>query len=309
MIPETAWSERSTCAICGSQKGRTERKIERFAIRRCVDCGFLQTEKILAEGELEDYYTKGYGGLRQRQGQEINASINIDAMRRMGLLESKKNKVLDVGCGYGYLLGRLEGVAQIRAGLELAITEIEHARDAYGIEVATAFDDLPDDLQGDFDMIVLFEVIEHIRDPVEFLNAIVARLRPGGVLVVGTDNFKSWPVRTLGDHFPKWIPHQHISLFDPVSIEELISRLDCMQVIARLSYTPWELLLRSFIYQVTGSRLGGKEFGLDDELTSENVRPFPLFSLRRRINHLWFRMSARKDLSGEMMFLAAQRGK
>lgn len=295
-------------ALCGAAEGRVERVIGGFPLRRCAACGFCQTGKVPTPEALARFYASGYGGLRQKQGQEINAQINIDALRRMGLLDRPIDRLVDLGCGYGLLLKRLKGRARRLGGVELASAEVDHARDALGLEVTTDFSALSPDLQQGLDMIVMFEVLEHIADPVSFLRSLADRLKPGGVLVIGTDNFTSWPVRTMGDHFPKWIPHQHISLFDLVSLPGVIDRIGGMEVIARASYTPWELVARGLVYRATGRRVGKRVFDLDAELASENSRPFHLFGLRRALNRFWFAAAMRRDLLGEMMFIAARKG-
>ncbi len=307
MIPTAAWIERGPCSLCGSRSLQAERKIDVFPLERCSDCGFLQTGLVLRPDALAGYYTDGYGGVRQKQGQQINAMINWAAMQRMGLLDRPLEKVLDVGCGYGFLIHEFAGVARQPVGVELAQSEIDHARDVLDCTVASDISDLPAPLQNGFDLVVLFEVLEHITDPVAFLSGFAQRLRPGGVLVVGTDNFLSAPAKSLGDGFPKWIPHQHVSLFDPKSLESAIARVDGMQVIARCSYTPWELTARALLHRLSLGRIGARRFQLDAELAGENSRPFRLFALRRAVNRLWFSLSARRDLSGEMMFIAARK--
>lgn len=301
------WTPREACALCDSQRGRIERVIGGFPIRRCADCGFCQTGKVLSPEALARFYSIGYGGLRQKQGQEINAQINMDAMRRMGLLDHSINSIVDIGCGYGFLLKRLAGHACRLGGVELASAEVDYARDVLGLDVSDDFDGLSADLQDGLDMIVLFEVLEHIAEPLGFLRSLAARLKPGGVLVIGTDNFTSWPVRVMGDHFPKWIPHQHISLFDPASLSAVIDRISGMEIIARASYTPWEQVARGLVYRGTGRRVGKRVFDLESELVSENSRPFRLFGLRRMFNRFWFAAVMRRDLSGEMMFIAARK--
>lgn len=307
MIAAEAWSERGACALCGAGPGRTERVIGAFPLQRCPGCGFLQTGRVLPPEVLAGYYAGGYGGQRHRQGQEINAQVNLAALRRLGLLAGRPARVLDVGCGYGFLLDRLRPAAAAVAGLELSATEVDFARTRLGLEVAPSVAALPPELQDGFDLITLFEVIEHIADPPGFLAQFAARLRVGGALVIGTDNFASWPVRTMGDRFPKWIPHQHISLFEPASLERLVSGLDGMAVAARASFTPWELLARGAAHRLTGGRVSGRRFQLDGELSGENSRPFRLYALRRRLNALWFGLTMRRDLAGEMMFLVARR--
>lgn len=307
-IPETAWIDRATCAVCGSAHAVQERRIGGFPIQRCADCGFLQTAKVLSPDALDSFYSEGYDGLRPQQGQEVNAEINMAAMRKLGLLDGSLKTLLDIGCGYGFFMQRMRDQAGIdAAGVELSQAQLDFARKDLGLTVERDVEDLPERFRKDVDLMVCFEVIEHIADPVDFLRTYAERLRPGGVLVVATDNFRSLPIRAMGDAFPKWIPHQHISLFDPDALANAVTRTGILEVAGRASVTPWELLLRTAVYRGTGRRVGGRSFDLESELKSEHSRPFKAFRLRRAFNRLWFQLASRRDLHGEMMFLAARR--
>lgn len=307
-IPESAWIMRRACAMCGNSETEWERSISQFHLHRCQDCGFLQTARILDPASVGSLYANGYDGLRQRQGQEVNAVINMEAMRRLGLGERPGQTLLDIGCGYGFFLKRMRDRARLDvAGVELAEAQLRFATEDLGLNVARDPDDLPERFREGIDLMVCFEVIEHIANPVDFLCGYARRLRPGGTLVIATDNFRSLPVRAMGDAFPKWIPHQHISLFDPSTIENAVTRTGLLEISGRASITPWELLLRTLIYRSTFRRVGGRTFDIGLEMQSENDRPFAAFRARLAFNRFWFKLLSRPDLSGEMMFIAARR--
>lgn len=287
---------------------KLERQIGDFPLHRCNDCGFLQTARILSPEMIDAFYTAGYDGERPCQGQEVNADINLVAMRQLGLTERSGQTLLDIGCGYGFFLQRMRDlVGADAAGVELSEAQRSYAREVLKLTVSHDPNALPERYRDGVDLMVCFEVIEHIAYPVDFLREYARRLRPGGILVVATDNFLSLPVRAMGNAFPKWIPHQHISLFDPATLENTISQTGLLEVSDRISVTPWELLLRAMVYRASFRRVGGRRFDLDSELWTEHSRPFPAFRARRALNRFWFQLASRLDLRGEMMFVAARR--
>jgi SAM-dependent methyltransferase len=72
-----------------------------------------------------------------------------------------------------------------------------------------------------FDAVSLFEVVEHLRSPLELLKECRRILRPGGVMLISTGNASSWTARTMKarwDYFQTQKDAGHISFFNPRSI-------------------------------------------------------------------------------------------
>ncbi|MBI3665618.1 MAG: methyltransferase domain-containing protein [Acidobacteria bacterium] len=104
---------------------------------------------------------------------------------------ARDKRVLDAGCGVGYGAARLAAVARQTVGLEIAADAVEAARLRYdapqlaflrGDCCALPFDD------GSFDLVVAFEVIEHLESWESLLAESRRILTPGGALVISTPN-------------------------------------------------------------------------------------------------------------------------
>jgi len=302
---QTEWIDRTACAVCEGGHLETVREIGGIPQVLCSGCGFRQTGRLPGPAALARYYAQTYTGLRPMQGQRINADLAAHALSRM-LGPARPASILDMGCGFGFLLDRLRrryGAAV--AGVEISEGERAHARDRLGLEVVADAQALG---ARRFDLVTAFEVIEHVPDPVAFLDSLAERLAPGGALVIGTDNFDCGIVRTMGADFPKWIPHQHVSLFDDRSIRGVWERMaHPVRIAGMRAYDPWELLVRAGLYRVSGGRVGGAPFRLDRALATEYDRPLRLYALRRMVNALWMRATLRPGLSGAMMFVLARR--
>lgn len=145
-----------------------------------------------------------------------------------GLLEktARDIRVLDVGCSRGSFLAAGTRLGFQMEGVEPAATIAAAAR-ASGHVVHIGLLDPVGLPPRSFDAITLFEVVEHLKDPLPLLQECRRILRPGGVLVVSTGNTASWTVaamRERWDYFHIAKDGGHISFFNPRSISLLAAR-------------------------------------------------------------------------------------
>jgi cyclopropane fatty-acyl-phospholipid synthase-like methyltransferase len=76
------------------------------------------------------------------------------------------------------------------------------------------------EIQGQFDAVVSWDVIEHVPDPKRFLEEAHSLLRPGGVLAVSTIDIDSRFARIMGRHWP-WIMEMHLYYFGKGVLEHM----------------------------------------------------------------------------------------
>jgi 2-polyprenyl-6-hydroxyphenyl methylase/3-demethylubiquinone-9 3-methyltransferase len=126
----------------------------------------------------------------------------IDRFSRPG------GRVLDVGCGTGFLLERLGGRGYTGLGLDLSPDSVRIARErlrergyeGLSARVGSAYE--PPD--GPFDLVTLTDVLEHLEEPRACLRALAARMSPEGLLVISTPNRRSLPGarRWVAERYP-----------------------------------------------------------------------------------------------------------
>lgn len=299
--------ERAICPLCGASGRESHIPFPDIPVVRCSSCGFMYSERLMGGDSLSEYYRKGFGSDRHRQGQYINARINAWAIEHL-VSVSEIYSFLDVGAGYGFLLQQMTTRRGIHSvGVELSEQEARYGQEQLGVDIRNGTLEKSGLLKDFFDLVACFEVIEHIPDPSAFLDELLSYVKVGGYLLVMTDNFESRVARELGPSFPKWIPHSHISHFGPKTLEGLFTKKG-IEVVSRLSYTPWELLARLYYFKLRGVCQTPKDvFNLSDILVSEMHGSFRLFHLRRVVNTLWARLTAQANLNGALIYLLGQR--
>jgi SAM-dependent methyltransferase len=86
-----------------------------------------------------------------------------------------------------------------------------------------AVEDLPDAYCGFADVLTCFEVIEHVFDPMTFLDTASRLLRRGGLLVMTCPNGQGFDTATLGAASVA-VDNEHVNLFNPASMARLLER-------------------------------------------------------------------------------------
>ena len=298
VVPQ--FQSRNKCPLCGSDRLGDYFVLDGIRIAACHTCGFIFARDTLLTPEIEQFYA-GYQGQRRMDGQRVNATININVLRSF-YPDFAGCSLLDIGSGYGFLIEKARDYGMARVvGVELSQVQRTYSIEKLKLQTFSQLDDLSTDAQ--FDIVTAFEVIEHIPEPREFIRRACGQLKTGGSLIIGTDNFNSNVVNTLGCQFPKWIPHEHISHFTAKTLKQMLETTETLRFAGGISFTPWELCLRQLIFQATSGRRGGKIYNHQNEILPANHKGYRFFPLRFMINHMWFNLTKRANLDGEMMFI------
>lgn len=110
----------------------------------------------------------------------------VQAVIRHG--EIKGKKVLDIGCGGGLFLSKIKQAGADVLGIELSDTRAYYAQTKHGLNVIkrTIEDEYWNASHETFDIVTLWDVIEHVNFPLATLRSAANMLRPGGILLIDT---------------------------------------------------------------------------------------------------------------------------
>jgi SAM-dependent methyltransferase len=232
----------AACAICGSEKlapliARRDTPVFQNAVyadaaaangvargdlefRRCDACGFVWNAAFASEKLA---YSPAYEN-RQTLSPAFHAHLQRRAAAAIGLIEGRKAPVIvDVGCGQGDFLDYLAGAASGRARL-FGFDPAWRGKDGEGPaggRIYRRLFDRQEPLDGaPADLIVSRHVIEHIPEPMEFLDLLRRCCGPNTRLAIETPDI-DWILRTgaFHDFF-----YEHCSLFSLVALDKALTR-------------------------------------------------------------------------------------
>ncbi|HYB41948.1 MAG TPA: methyltransferase domain-containing protein, partial [Candidatus Methylomirabilis sp.] len=139
-------------------------------------------------------------------------------------------RVVEVGSGHGGFAALLRWAGFEATGLEISPWVVDFARHTFDVPVLLGPIEDQGIEPGSLDIVVLMDVLEHLRDPVATMRRCLALLKPDGLILIQTPSFdagKSYEdMVERGDRFREILqPREHLFLFSRPSVAELFSRL------------------------------------------------------------------------------------
>lgn len=217
------------CPLCSGD--RPEQWIQKngFHLFQCPDCRTGFRFPLPSEQELRDLYDASLFASPGRRDYYIDdrLSAEINSAKSLALVRRHwygKGKLLDCGCGFGHFLAyaRDHGGFEV-AGCELSGFAVKQASQMYHLTLQEATI-RKSRFQEHFDVITLWDVIEHLPDPLESLQYLVEHLSPGGLVFLSTGDRFSPAARFFGRRWSILNPSQHLFYFSPASIDALLAR-------------------------------------------------------------------------------------
>jgi len=217
------------CPACGQTTNHAFRyKTNGCAIWQCEGCGLGRAETT--DFDPQAYYTGGYfSGQRSDGYSDYRAAepvLRREFARSVAFVHGYRGggRLLDLGCAYGFFLK--EAQRHFDAwGIELAEEAAAHGRRS-GLQVLSGVADETNMARvGDVDVITLFDVIEHLPQPHETLALCCRYLKPGGIIVITTGDFRSLAARVFGVKWRLMTPPQHLWFFTKESLRRMSAHL------------------------------------------------------------------------------------
>ena len=230
-MPDHQKAHVTACPIgCMAPLAVTDIVLPEGPLLRCTECGQLVSQVSTAR-YWETMAQFDHTDFNQPGPRELSRRFNI-ARRRLRAItvllgkQSHDIRLIDVGCSRGQFVAAACRLGFNAEGVEPA-PHIAAAAQAAGLKVHQGLlEDLhfPD---ASFDVLTLFEVVEHLKQPLELLRECRRVLKPGGMLLISTVNTASWTMAAMKDRWDYFHIDKdsgHISFFNPRSMRMLAER-------------------------------------------------------------------------------------
>jgi 2-polyprenyl-3-methyl-5-hydroxy-6-metoxy-1,4-benzoquinol methylase len=218
------------CVICGS--GRIHYTFIRngYPVYQCGDCDFMflnpqPSDEILSEIYKSDYFLMGNcEGSEELRTQMKSATARLYINQLINYYGKREGNLLEIGCGNGDFLVVAKAMGFNVKGIEISeyATRIANRKLEEESVICGDFEkvDLPEEY---FEVCVLFDVIEHVRNPINFLERIHKHLKPKGIIFIVTPSLDSWSAKLLKNSWMEF-KAEHLQYFDTQTIQNALAK-------------------------------------------------------------------------------------
>ena len=224
--------DKPVCMLCGSrQTDHLPPKYMHGSLWRCLGCGLHFVYPRPLPEEVEGVYDENYycnpnsneQGYSDYEGDR--PKIHRTFKRRVKFLQALrpgKARVLDVGCAHGFFLDVAADAGWDVHGIDISRYAVERARERFGDRVQEgAFLDEELPLEA-YDVITMWDYLEHILDPKADLAKARRLLVDGGILALATPDVSSLPAKIFGHRWMGYKVDEHLVYFSRYTIRRLL---------------------------------------------------------------------------------------
>ena len=200
-----------------------------FDLFKCQGCAAVFSLEYPDYKDIEAFYLNSDhdGYLIEFKNRQATFKRIIKLVK--SYLEPTQNQIslLDIGASVGLFLHTVETYepSWSISGIEASRQAVSACKSRFGIDLIHGMlEDMPLEIhQEKYDVITMFDIIEHVRQPLEMMQKASTLLKKGGILVVTTPNIESWTSKILQS---RWWSYRlmHNVLFSRQSMRHLMSR-------------------------------------------------------------------------------------
>jgi SAM-dependent methyltransferase len=232
--------EQTNCNLCGGSSVHPylivqDLLLERLDVRtqlvQCQQCGLVYQNPRPTLAEMGQHYPPEYDSYVDHAAQKRNPllqkAIDYGFNKRCRYVTKRRAQgtLLDIGCAAGSFLLAMQGQGgwQVQ-GVEITPQVAQLARERHGLNVFSGTLEEAAFADAHFDAVTMWDVLEHLHDPLAGLQEIHRILNPDGVLVIRVPNLASWDAKLFGTAWAGLDAPRHLYVFTPQTLSSMLEK-------------------------------------------------------------------------------------
>ena len=211
------------CPLCNTTSTASVFKKNKFSYYRCRGCQSLFIDLKMGDGAVHEHYSEAYyeseslveGRRRGYPSYRASYTTLTEGFRKKLDFVRKYvygGRLLDAGAAYGYFLKAAEPYFE-GEGIDVSDFAAMTAQREFNAQVKVGDIEKVEAPDESFDVVVMWDIIEHTIRPVKALMEVARVLKPGGYLFVSTDDAANWLPKILGKHWWSLAAPMHLCHF------------------------------------------------------------------------------------------------
>lgn len=188
-------------------------------IYRCIECSFVFIADETSDNDILISYENVEDALYigEEAGRIKTFTHHLKRIEKI----CRKGKLLDIGSYTGLFLSIAKNRGWQVEGIEPSRWAVKQAKNMYGIVLKQGPIKLGYFPKDSFDVITVWDAIEHFANPLQALKTCHSYLKPGGCLFMSTMDIGSFAARILGSKWP-WLMHMHRVYFSKKTMKKML---------------------------------------------------------------------------------------
>lgn len=213
-----------TCKICNSTL-LEKYSHGKFELVRCRDCNINYNAHFPEIEDITEHYEKKYkisldDTYNDERRRYFRFPENIGLINDILQYTKAPSSILDIGCDKGYFIDEAR-----RYGFNVFGTELSKSANLYTKKIKLDVRQNLSDFEQSFDVITLWHVLEHIPEPVAFLEEIKSKMNRPGYLFIRVPAFDSYWSQLLKDKWDWFQPENHLFHYSMKSLSILLNKV------------------------------------------------------------------------------------
>ena len=225
------------------------------AIVQCDDCSLVYLNPRIRKDLIIESYSSAVDPrfIAQNEERVVTFKKSLGRLARQhGITPQTARRVLDVGCAGGAFPKAAHDLGFDVTGVEPSRWLAEQGRSLYGLDIRSGLLEDQDFPEQSFDLISLWDVIEHLPDAHAVVADIHRLLKPGGYLIVNCPDYDSLARKLLGAKWPMLLS-VHLIYFTRDTISDFLRR-ENFEVVEFRPF--WQTLQLGYVLQRAGAYFG-----------------------------------------------------
>lgn len=259
--------ENVNCDLCGSARSKkiilredlnTDIKGE-FTLVQCLNCGLIYQDPRPSPSSFDEIYPAMYDQYAHKNldTSNVRLSVNFGIRKRINRIKKykKAGNLCDIGCATGdFLEGLKIDNDWTLFGVEPSVKAFEYLQSQGFISYNGFFSSISFP-NVKFDVITMWNVIEHLQSPLSTLLEIKKSLSPNGVLVFTTPNFDSFDRHIFGKHWVGYELPRHFYVFSIKTIKSLLQNAGFELIESSCLYGAHALFMTSLLFNLRSKNI------------------------------------------------------